>query len=537
MADLQLLADPCGGLIYNRGMNKRALVIAALSAALIGGSYFAWQKFGNGSDAPQFKLVKVENGPLTAVVSATGTLTPVVSVQVSSQVSGQIREIFVDFNSTVKQGQLIARIAPETFEHKVNQAAADLEASRAAVGVQLAEGLRARANLAEAQRDYERKKMLVDKNYISPAERDKARSLYDAADAALQVVESQAKNASAVVRQREAQLGQARVDLERTQIRAPVDGIVVKRSVEPGQTVAASLQAPEMFVIAKSLSDMQVEASIDEADIGRVKAGQTATFTVDAFPGRSFSGEVKQVRKAATVVSNVVSYTVVVSASNPDLTLLPGMTANVRITTAQRDKVLKVANAALRFRPPGTSDEKKPASSSTPSAVSPAPTSGGGGGGGSSGPGQLRERLTAELKLDADQQEKLAAVFAGMRDKFMAARELPEAERTKASERNRAEIREKVAVFLTDEQKTRYTQMNAEAAATRSGAGGGEGRVWTLDANGKPQPVTIKLGLTDGSMTQIVSGEIKEGSEVITGQQATKPATANSGGGPGPRLF
>jgi HlyD family secretion protein len=528
-----LLAEAGSGLIYNRGMNKRALVITALSAALIGGAYFTWQKYGNGGDAPQFKLAKVENGPLVAVVSATGTLTPVVSVQVSSQVSGQIREIFVDFNSTVKQGQLIARIAPETFEHKVHQAEADLEASSAAVGVQLAEALRARANLAEAQRDYERKKMLVDKNYISPAERDKARSLFDAAAAALQVVESQAKNASAVVRQREAQLGQARVDLERTQIRAPVDGIVVKRSVEPGQTVAASLQAPEMFVIAKSLSDMQVEASIDEADIGRVKAGQSATFTVDAFPGRSFSGEVKQVRKAATVVSNVVSYTVVVSASNPDLTLLPGMTANVRITTAQRDKVLKVANAALRFRPPGTSDEKKPASAA---AVSPAPTSGAGGGGGG-GPGQMRERLIAELKLNADQQEKLAAVFTGMRDKFMAARELPEAERAKASERNRAEIREKVAAFLTDEQKTRYTQMNAEAAAARSGAGGGEGRVWTLDSNGKPQAVTIKLGLTDGSMTQIVSGEIKEGSEVITGQQqATKTATT-TGGGPGPRLF
>jgi len=284
-------------------MNKRHLVFAASLLVGLAGIYGLWSKLGGIGDSPQFKFSKVESGPLTAVVSATGTLSPVVSVQVSSQVSGQIREIFVDFNSIVKANQLIARIAPETFEHKVRQAEADLEAARAAVGVQLAEVLRARANLAEAQRDFERKKMLVDKNYISPAERDKAQSLFDAAAAALQVVESQAKNASAIVRQREAQLGQARVDLERTQIRAPVDGIVVKRSVEPGQTVAASLQAPEMFVIAKSLSDMQVEASIDEADIGRVKSGQAVTFTVDAFPGRGFSGEVKQVRKAATVVS------------------------------------------------------------------------------------------------------------------------------------------------------------------------------------------------------------------------------------------
>lgn len=504
-------------------MKKRTLLIPMVLAALTGGGYYGWQHFGAGTDTPPFKLAKVESGPLTAAVSATGTLNPVVSVQVSSQVSGQIREILVDFNSTVKAGQLIARIAPETFEHRVHQAEADLEASRAAVAVQQAELLRAHANLAEAQRDLDRKKMLVDKNYISPAERDKAQSFYDAAHAAKQVVESQARSASAVVRQREAQLGQARVDLDRTQIRAPVDGIVVKRSVEPGQTVAASLQAPEMFVIAKNLSDMQVEASIDEADIGRVKAGQSATFTVDAFPGRNFSGEVKQVRKSATVVSNVVSYTVVVSASNPDLSLLPGMTANVRIVTAQRDKALKVVNAALRYRPPGATDDKKSATA----AVAPAPTSGASSG----GAGQLRERLSKELNLDAAQQEKLAAVFAGMREKFQAARDLPEAERAKASERNRAEIREKVATFLTPEQKKRYDEMGAEAAATRSGTGG-SGRVWVLGSDGKPQAVALKLGLTDGAATEILSGEIKEGSEVITGTQ-----TAKASGAPAPRLF
>lgn len=512
---------PCR-LIYNHVMKKHTLLLPLALAVLAGGGYYGWQHFGAGAEAVPFKLTKVESGPLTAAVSATGTLNPVVSVQVSSQVSGQIREILVDFNSTVKAGQLIARIAPETFEHRVHQAEADLEASRAAVAVQQAELLRARANLAEAQRDFERKKMLVDKNYISPAERDKAQSLYDAARAAMQVVESQARSASAIVRQREAQLGQARVDLDRTEIRAPVDGIVVKRSVEPGQTVAASLQAPEMFVIAKNLSDMQVEASIDEADIGRVKAGQSATFTVDAFPGRNFSGEVKQVRKSATVVSNVVSYTVVVSASNPDLSLLPGMTANVRIVTAQRDKVLKVANAALRYRPPGATDEKKASA-----AVPPAPTSGAATG----GAGQLRERLTKELDLDSAQQEKLAAVFAGMREKFQAARDLPEAERTKASERNRAEIREKVAAFLTPEQKKRYDEMGAEAAATRAGVGG-SGRVWLLGGDGKPQAVALKLGLTDGSATEIISGDIKEGNEVITGTQ-----TAKASGAPAPRLF
>jgi HlyD family secretion protein len=506
-------------------------------AVLAGGGYAAWRATGNGGDAPKFRLAKAESGPLTAVVSATGTLNPVVSVQVGSQVSGQIKEILVDFNSPVKQDQLIARIDPETFQYRVRQAEADLEAGRAALGVQQAEVLRAKANLAEYQRDLERKKLLVEKKFIAAAERDKAQSVYDAGVAALRVVESQVKNGEALVRQREAQLAQARVDLDRTAIKAPVDGVVVKRSIEPGQTVAASLQAPELFVIARNLTDMQVETSIDEADVGRIQTGQKATFTVDAFPGRSFSGEVRQVRKAATVVSNVVTYTVVVSASNPELTLLPGMTANVRVVTAQKDKALKVPNAALRFRPAGATEEKK-----APGAVSPAPTpaatgSGPGPGGGPGGLANLRERLVAELKLDADQRAKLDGIFEGMRDKFRAARDLPEAERGKAQERNRAEVREKLTAILNPEQQKRYAEMAAESQAARAGGGGGSGRVWVPGEDGTPKAVNVRLGLTDGSMTEILSGEIKEGSDVIVGLQASTPAAKPAAGVPGPRMF
>ena len=509
-------------------MNKRNLLLAAIVAALGLGAFFFWQSSDRSANATKYKLAKIESGPLTAAVSATGTLNPVVSVQVGSQVSGQIKEILVDFNSPVKSGQLIARLDPETYQHRVRQAEADVDAARAAQGVQQAEVARARANLSNAQRDYERKKTLVEKNFISPAERDTAQNNLDAARASLASAEAQVRNGEAIVRQREAQLAAARVDLTRTSITAPVDGVVVKRSIEPGQTVAASLQAPELFVIAKNLTDMQVETSIDEADVGRVRLGQKATFTVDAFAGRHFEGEVRQVRKAATVVSNVVTYTVVISAANPDLTLLPGMTANVRIITAQKDKVLKAPNAALRFRPAGATDEKK-ASPAAPSAVSPAPTSGGSGG----GTAQLRERLVAELKLDADQQGKLDAIFAGMRDKFMAARDLPEAEKSRAQERNRAEIREKVAAMLTPEQKLRYDELGAQAAAARAGGGGGTGRIWIVGEDGKPKAVELRLGLTDGSMTEVVSGDIKEGGEVIVGQQAAPKAS----GMPGPRLF
>lgn len=340
---------------------RRPLILAAAVVALATGSFGAYKYFAAAGTAPAWKFAAVESGPITASVSATGTLNPVASVQVSSQISGQLREILVDFNSIVKAGQLIAQIAPETYEHRVRQAEADLEAARATVAVQQAELYRAKVNLADAERDHARKQSLVEKNFISPAELDKAQTTLEAARAQLSVVEAQARNSAALVRQREAQLGQAKVDLSRTEIRAPVDGIVIKRSVEPGQTVAASLQAPELFVIARNLTDMQVETAVDEADVGRLQVGQEAQFTVDAFPGRRFKGIVTQVRKAAQVVSNVVTYIVIVSAANPDLILLPGMTANVRIVTAQKDKVLKVANAALRFGPPGS--ESPPAAS------------------------------------------------------------------------------------------------------------------------------------------------------------------------------
>jgi HlyD family secretion protein len=223
------------------------------------------------ANAPAYRLAKIERGPIAATIASTGTFNPVTSVQVGTQVSGQIRELYVDFNSPVKQGQLIARIDPETFQYRVRQAEADLEATRSAVG-------RAQVSLINAERDLKRTRELVERNFVSPAELDRAQSTYDLAAA-------EVRTAQAVVAQRAAQLATARVDLSRTEIRAPVDGVVIKRSVDVGQTVAASLQAPELFVIAKDLRDMQVDTSIDEADVGRVSVGQRATFTVDAFPG------------------------------------------------------------------------------------------------------------------------------------------------------------------------------------------------------------------------------------------------------------
>ncbi len=383
-------------------MKTRPLLITiAFVLPLIGGGYGGYRFFLAAPATPEFKLATVERGPITATVAATGTLNPVTAVQVSSQISGQIQKIYVDFNHTVKAGDLIAQISPETYQHRVRQAEADLEAARATVAVQQAEIYRAKVNLADAERDHARKQSLVAKNFISPAELDKVLTALEAARAQMRVVEAQASNSAALVKQREAQLGQARVDLGRTEIRAPVDGIVIKRSVEPGQTVAASLQAPEMFVIAKSLADMQVETSVDEADVGRLKVGQEANFTVDAFPGKRFKGEVTQVRKAAQVVSNVVTYTAVVSAANPDQLLLPGMTANVRVVTAQKDNVLKVPNAALRFRPPTAGKEEKSAAAGR----QPGMGQGNKGGKGSTGSGKVwilgTDGLPAAIELKA----------------------------------------------------------------------------------------------------------------------------------------
>jgi HlyD family secretion protein len=314
----------------------------------------------------------IEKGRLVASVAATGTLQPVVSIQVGSQVSGQLKEVLVDFNSVVKKNQLIARIDPESFEYRVRQAQADVDAARAQVATQQANIAAQRAfqsqievSLADARRDFERKEQLAEKKFISISEVDKSRATMNSlaeqvksAQAQVEVARANAGSAAAVVKQRDAVLAQARVDLERTAIRSPVDGIVIKRSVDKGQTVAASLQAPELFIIAENLTDLRVDTSIDESEVGKIQLGQKATFTVDAFPGRTFEGQVKQIRKSAQVVSNVVTYLVAISTQNSDLKLLPGMTANVRVVTAVLDDVLKVPNSALRFRPPQKSDDK-----------------------------------------------------------------------------------------------------------------------------------------------------------------------------------
>ena len=348
-------------------MKKSSLITAALVLALGAGAGAWWWGGRAAAEAPAYRTAPLTRGPLVATVAASGAVNPVTQVSVGTQVSGQIKDLYADFNSEVKAGQLIARLDPETFEYRVQSAQADVDAARAAVLTAQANAMatragisRARVDLAEAERDHARKQDLAAQKFIAQSEADKALALVNSSRESLKVAEAQAnvaaaqvQTAQASVAQRAAVLGQARIDLGRTRITSPVSGIVIKRTIERGQTVAASLQAPELFVIAQNLSDMQVEASIDESDVGRIRLGQKASFNVDAFPGQSFEGEVRQVRKAAVNVANVVTYVAVVRFSNESGRLLPGMTANVRVQTDALADVLKVPNAALRMRIPG----------------------------------------------------------------------------------------------------------------------------------------------------------------------------------------
>ncbi|MGQ0709084.1 MAG: efflux RND transporter periplasmic adaptor subunit [Rhodoferax sp.] len=475
-------------------VQKRVWWGGAVALGLLAVVAAAWWWRGSGGEGAAYRTAAVEQGRIEAVVAASGTVNPVALVTVGSQVSGQIRDVLVDFNSEVKAGQLLAQIDPETFEYRVRSAQADVDAAQAAVGTAQAalasaqtQVLRAQVDLDEARRDAERKQGLAERQFISPSEADKARALVNTSTHALQaaqaqvgVAQAQLRSAQAGVAQRQATLAQARIDLARTRITSPIQGIVIKRAIERGQTVAASLQSPELFVLAKNLSDMQVEAAIDESDVGRLQVGQKASFTVDAFAGQGFSGVIRQLRKAATNVSNVVTYVAVIGFANEGGRLLPGMTANVRVITDVREDVLKVPNAALRVRINGDAGG---------SAAAPKPGAPGG--------------------------ERAGAPRAGMDEGPGAAG---------------GQARGGAA---------------GDAAASRRGGTGSRGRVYVLGADAKPRAVAVRLGLSDGSSTEILpqglasedAQALRAGAQVVVGvPSASTTGASKPSAPPGPRM-
>jgi HlyD family secretion protein len=454
---------------------KRWIVIgiAVLLAAAA-----AWLFLRSRTRPARFVAVTVDRGDVAEVVGSTGALQAVQTVQVGSQVSGTISELAADFNSKVTKDQVIARLDPSLFQARLGQAQANLVAARANAD-------KARTALEDARLKRDRAQTLFEQQLLPQTDLETARATYDSAVSGV-------KAADAAVTQSAASVNQAQVDLQHTIIRAPITGIVIGRSVDVGQTVAASLQAPVLFVIANDLARMQVLASVDEADVGRVREGAEVTFRVDAFPDRTFRGRVEQVRLQPTVVQNVVTYNAIISVDNPGQILMPGMTATVSVVSEKRESVVRVPAAALRFRPEGFAAPGGAGGPRVPGAGGGrqggrggGPRSGGGGnGGGAAGAGA--SGAAGSAGAPASQGAPTAGGPTAGGASGAAASEPPE-ERTTADDR---------------------------------GAGGRSGLVFVMGPDGKPQPRRIRLGLSDGQYTEVVSG-LQEGEAVITGTTDT----------------
>ncbi|HEV7325099.1 MAG TPA: efflux RND transporter periplasmic adaptor subunit [Bosea sp. (in: a-proteobacteria)] len=548
---------------------------AVVGAGALAAGYFALRPTGGAANDTPYRLAAIDRGQITASVRATGTLTPMTTVVVGSQLSGQIVEILADYNSQVKAGQVVARLNSDQIKTRRDAAAADLQQARADLVVKRAQLDRAkvartkanstvndleaqrdrtRAQLADAKRTFDRQNELFTRGAGAQQGLDSARTQVEiqtatlasneaqiaslqaeiaGLDADIALAQGQVQSGEALIAQRDAKLKDILIDLERTEIRSPVDGVVVQRQVDLGQTVAASLSAPVLFQIAQDLRTIDIYANIDEADVGRLKVDQDVSFSVNAYPNRTFQGKVQMVRLGAQTIQNVVTYTGVVRVSNRDLALLPGMTANLQIVTDDRQDVLRVPNAALRFRPLGG-----PTALPAPAPAEAQATRGAGGG---RAAGALRERIEEEVQPTPEQKQAIAAIMSEQRAAGrQAVAGLSEDERRAAFRAARTDLRAKIAAVLDPERRTKFEALMQEGRpAAQSDVT--PGRVYVLDGEGQPKPVAIRLGASDGAFTQVLPATgIAEGVEVVIGggPRNAEPTPAGRGPAPrGPRLF
>ena len=479
-----------------------ALLVLAAAAA------WWWNSRDAKGEEGAYRTVEVESGDIRVAISATGTLSAISTVVVGSQVSGQVTEVLVDFNDEVSKGQVIARIDPSTYQAQISQGNAQIEGARASL-------VQAQATLRNAQLDHERKAGLGERQLVARSDVDQARAARDQAAGAVRAAQAQIQQQSASTRT-------TRINLDRTVIRSPVDGVVLTRTIEPGQTVAASLQAPELFTIAEDLGKMKIELAVDEADIGQVKVGQAVNFTADAFADRRFQGTVQQVRLSATNTSNVVTYPVVVSVDNSDGTLLPGLTVNAEIEVSRRDDVLKVSNAALRYKPTG--------------AVAEAIESEGASQQGGGITADL-SRTAAAIGLDARQQAAFDAAVATIEARQAARQAAPvQANRVfgGGGQQQRAgggggnvpaQMRQRIlqryqqdfsafSATLDDTQRVRWDSAVAALIGARRAP------LFKL-VEGQPRQVMVRIGASDGTSTE-VSGAIEAGDVIVTGERAAQ---------------
>ena len=505
-----------------REKSKRKWFYVILILLLLGAGafYFLGWVEQNGSNQ-RYRLVRVERGEIRSTVTATGTINPVITVLVGSQVSGTIKALYANFNSRVKEGQVIAQIDPAIFEAQVEQARANVLKAQASSTNARAAVQNAQANLEKAgvavvdtKRTLDRNLQLMDKKAVAQAALDTAQANYEsavaqneAARAQLEVAKAQVESETAQVEYSKAALKMAETNLNYTTIRSPVTGIVISRNVDVGQTVAASLQAPTLFTIAKDLTQMQVDTNFSEADIGRIEMGQEATFTVDAYPERAFHGRVSEIRNAPQTIQNVVTYDVVINVSNSDLRLKPGMTANVTIRVAHREGVLKIPNAVLRFRPEEGGGEISVKVGKTEGVKKE----------GSKTDGRLSVALlTRELNLTQDQRTKVEGILRGSRNEIQAARQNAKPEEAQTRVQNL--IRQKISGILTEEQRRKLAEMGSPEQEAK----GRPGRAWIPSPEGKPAPVSVVLGITDGTFSEVISGDLREGTEIIVGETFEK---------------
>lgn len=477
-----------------RGRNL--IIIGVLLVAVIIG----WSMMSGGEEESPYRTAAVERGSITRVVSATGTLEPVIKANVGSTVSGPVQAVLVDFNSQVRVGQVLARLDPAPFQQRVVQAQATLAQQQ--------------AQLASAEADYQRYVLLQQRGFASEQLMSQQRASRDSARAAVQSAQ--------------AQLSSARTDLERSVIRSPIDGVVVDRQVNVGQAVAASMQAATLFVVAQDLSRLQANITVDEADIGDVREGMPVRFTVDAFADREFEGRVSQVRQQGVASNGVVSYTVVVEANNPGRTLLPGMTANAEIVLEQQENVLRLPNTALRYRPADEALQAR-AQALRGEASAGGDRAQGGGQGAQGGQRGGAAQIAERLELTPEQTATLERAFQNGAQAAMSGG---------AGDPRAGMRRVRDAALREIEPTLNERQRELLAAMRENGGGRAEVRrqavVWTL-RDGKPEPVQVTIGVADSSHTLLYEG-LDEGAQVITGggdQAAAGNRGGFGGGGPG----
>lgn len=465
------------------------LIVVALLAGL------GWYLMPDNKEQIQYQTQSVSRGDIESVVNTAGTTRAVVTVEVGTEVSGLITELLADFNDDVTQGQLIARLDDRTYLARLRQSEADVVMAKANLEQQQANLLKAEAELSRAERAHQRQQQLMSQGLTNQSELDTALANFETARAQISVARAQISSAQAQLLQREAQLEQAKLDLDRTQIRSPVNGTIIDRQVDIGQTVAASLSAPTLFTIAQDLRQMQIEADVDEADIGKLAEGQQVRFQVDAYPNRQFNGQVSQVRKAATNVSNVVTYKVIIDAPNQQQLLLPGMTANINVIRGQQTDVLRVPNAALRFRPAGAAN---------PAASQPDPAA----------------ELIRELGLSSDKASAVRRVFADFASGLQQARSAsvnnPMTDMRAQMQQLRQKLNNELQLVLSEQEYQRYSEINAQRRQQRGqGDSGTAATVWVLDSKQQPKAINLRVGLSNDEYSEVLSGELSQGDKVI----------------------